>query len=142
MMTIICVFDLRHVRAKKGKIALQDIIMKLYISKDADPEDIKSRFSACYPFLKIELYKQELRNDTFNKGDLPIARQFTGLPKEGFIHIDPGTTVAQLEHSFEIFGLKSRVFRRSGNFWIGTLLTSNLTLQQQNSAGEEITNQY
>ena len=115
--------------------------MKLYIGANSRPEDVKKKFSEHYPFLKIELYKAETLSGASAKKDIPVTRRFTDLMKEDFIDNNNNITVALLEESFAAFGLRVRVFRKSGNVWIGTLLTNNWTLREQNNAGEEITNQ-
>ncbi|MFT4094538.1 MAG: hypothetical protein QM640_12955 [Niabella sp.] len=114
--------------------------MKLYIGKASSPEDIKQKFSDCYPFLKIELHPLGADADVLHKKEVSLKR-FTGLCKEGFVAINNAVTVSQLEDKFAEFGIAARVLRKSGKVWVGTLLTDNWTLQEQNSAGEEITNQ-
>lgn len=66
--------------------------------------------------------------------------KFGELTGEGVVDIHNNITVAELESSFANFGLRTEVFRKSGNVWVATLLTNNWTLLQQNNAGEEITN--
>lgn len=70
----------------------------------------------------------------------PVKDRFIDLSGEGVVDIHSDITVAELENSFAGFGLRTEVFRKSGNVWVPTLLTDNWTLQQQNNAGEEITN--
>ena len=70
----------------------------------------------------------------------PIKDKFVDLPGEGIIDIHSDITVAELGNSFASFGLRTEVYRKSGNVWVATLLTDSWTLQQQNNAGEEITN--
>ncbi|MCH5683279.1 hypothetical protein LWM68_02705 [Niabella sp. W65] len=115
--------------------------MQLYISESTRPEDVKNFFSSCYPFLKIELYKMGENNTTApGKKHCPVKDKFMDLPGEGVVDIHSDITVAELGNSFACFGLRTEVFRKSGNVWVATLLTDNWTLQQQNNAGEEITN--
>ncbi len=83
---------------------------------------------------------EETDVDTPRKKRTPIGNKFTDLCNEGFIDIHNEITVAQLITSFAHFGLKTEIFRKFGNLWIETSLTDNWTLQQQNKAGEEITN--
>lgn len=115
--------------------------MQLYISEGTRPEDVKNYFSSCYPFLKIELYKIGNDNNPGQGKKLnPVKDKFVDLPGEGIIDIHSDITVAELGNSFASFGLRTEVFRKSGNVWVATLLTDSWTLQQQNNAGEEITN--
>jgi len=114
--------------------------MELYISERTPPEDVKRYFSSCYPFLKIELYRIWEGDDVPKKKNVPVAHKFVGLLKEGVVDINNDITVAELGNSFAAFGLRTEVFRKSGNVWVETFLTDSWTLQQQNKAGEEISN--
>ncbi|WP_114792268.1 hypothetical protein U0035_16330 [Niabella yanshanensis] len=115
--------------------------MQLYISEGTRPEDVKNFFSSCYPFLKIELYKIGNENNPGRFKKLsPVTDKFVDLPGEGIVDIHSDITVAELGNSFASLGLRTEVFRKSGNVWVATLLTDSWTLQQQNNAGEEITN--
>ncbi|HYK55081.1 MAG TPA: hypothetical protein VEV15_01280, partial [Flavisolibacter sp.] len=58
--------------------------------------------------------------------------------KEGTIDIDPFQTVAQLEQEFQsAFGLTVQVIRKTGEVWLETRQTDNLSLDYQNSIGAE-----
>jgi hypothetical protein len=114
--------------------------MQLYISESTRPEDVKNFFSSCYPFLKIELYPIGKDGSGSVKKHSPVMDKFINLPGEGVVDIHNDITVAELGNSFAGFGLRTEVFRKSGNVWVATLLTDSWTLQQQNNAGEEITN--
>lgn len=115
--------------------------MQLYISESTRPEDVKNFFSSCYPFLRIELYKiGKDRGSVPGKKNNPVTDKFVDLAGEGMVDINNDITVAELESSFAGFGLQTEVFRKSGNVWVATSLTDSWTLQQQNDAGEEITN--
>jgi len=79
-------------------------------------------------------------NVSAGKKHSPVIEKFVDLPGEGVVDIHSDITVAELGNSFAGFGLRTEVFRKSGNVWVATLLTNSWTLQQQNNAGEEITN--
>lgn len=115
--------------------------MKLFIENSSLATDVKKVFSACYPFLKIEIYKKPLTKSSYKKQasqkNLPLAPEIGNLSKT-VISIEKNKTVAELENDFSIIGLKAEVFRKSGNVWVETTLTSNWTLQQQNAAAEEL----
>jgi hypothetical protein len=115
--------------------------MTLFIAKTNLTEDVRKIFSACYPYLKIEFYKRpsadyetliKKKNIAFNFSEQQFVNDKTG------IDINRNVTVEELENKFASIGLIAEVFRRSGNVWIETSLTNNWTLQQQNTAGEEI----
>ncbi len=119
--------------------------MQLLINETSLAEDVKKIFTACYPFLKIELYKRAF-NDTKSKKEtvawhLPLLHQAKNISKTS-INIEKNKTVAELENDFLMIGLRAEVFRRSGNVWVETSLTTNWTLQQQNAEAEEICREF
>jgi hypothetical protein len=122
--------------------------MKMFVDNTTLVEDIKRVFSNAYPFLKIELYikKAVERNVPAKKEPLPYSLHMGVYLNEKNIHyaIDIGhdITVAELERQFKKIGLIAEVQRKSGKVWIGTLLTNNWTLQQQNAEGEEISRHF
>lgn len=119
--------------------------MKLSINIHSLAEDVKKDFTVCYPFLKIELYKKQLPDTAYKNQPIPLNRALIQqTQKEGKteINIDENTTVAGLENQFKEIGLMAEIFRKSGNVWVETLLTSNWTLQQQNAEGEEISRHF
>ncbi len=119
--------------------------MKLFIEKDSLAEDVKKIFTACYPFLKIELYNKPLTNFKYKNEtisfNLPLMQ---GVKKQSkaIIDIEKNKTVAELENDFLLIGLKAEIFRKSGNVWVETSLTNNWTLQQQNAEAEELSRQF
>lgn len=96
-------------------------------------------FSRWYPFLKIELYRTDGQQPGQRKVP-PVIEKFGKLQLEGFVDAGDNITVAQLMSRIAAFGLRTEIFRKCGSLWIETKLTDNWTLQQQNKAGEEITN--
>lgn len=119
--------------------------MKLFIGKDSLAEDVKKVFTACYPFLKIELFRKPLTNSLYTKHtlaiNLPLIQQIK-QQSEIVINIERNKTVAELENDFLLIGLKAEVFRKSGNVWVETSLTNNWTLQQQNAEAEELSRHF
>lgn len=73
--------------------------------------------------------------------NLPLV-QLMKKPAKTVISIEKNKTVAELENDFSLIGLKAEIFRKSGNVWIETSLTSNWTLQQQNAAAEELSRHF
>ena len=119
--------------------------MKLFIEKDSLAEDVKNVFIACYPFLKIEFYKNPLIKSLYKKETIPVHLPLIQQIKkqsEAVINIERNKTVAELENDFLSIGLKAEVFRKSGNVWVETSLTNNWTLQQQNAAAEELSKHF
>ena len=121
--------------------------MNLYIGKEGNIENIKKVFSTCYPFLKIEFYKKQyLSHQSLPKKEVisPKATllQSLTLSDKNIINIGNERTVTQIENDFASLGLIAEVFRKSGNVWVGTSLTNDWTLRQQNLEGEEITRHF
>ena len=118
--------------------------MQLCIENDTKIQDIQKSFTTFYPFLKIEFYKHATYNSN-KKDTLPDTMPLSQALNKNLttsINIIQTTTVAQLEDNFLQLGIKAEVFRKSGNVWVETFLTSNWTLDQQNLEGEEITRHY
>ena len=114
--------------------------MELLINDKVTIKELQQQFSAEFPFLKLEFFD--------------IAPTFDGLPKshmypnhkplgncrrmhnEGVLEITPGMPVQKLEETFwNVFGLSTEVFRKSGNLWIETTLSDSWTLKRQNDEG-------
>ncbi|HEU4633097.1 MAG TPA: hypothetical protein VFS22_03885 [Flavisolibacter sp.] len=103
--------------------------------------DLKKQFSDYFPFLKLDFFMQGHKK---GKGtglkqrvhdDLHLI-DVTGILKEGVYSFNPSTTVAALEQSLQnSHGLPVQVFRRSGDLWIETIQTDNLSLEKQNAMG-------
>ena len=120
--------------------------MKIYIEKGTSVDEIKKVFTARYPYLRIELYKNPSNNNIpIKKEALPynfLLDKYIHSPGATIIDINNDVTVAGLEHQFEDVGLAAEVLRKSGNVWIETSLTDNWTLQQQNTEAEEISKHF
>jgi hypothetical protein len=120
--------------------------MNLFISADRLISETQRDFNTVYPFLKIEFFKNGnvwLHNHAAGKTVSSQKR----IKDAGFSQHDPGELfihdlmkVSELEAMFGTrFGLAVQVFRRSGNIWLGTTMTDDWTLKQQNDHGQEIT---
>jgi hypothetical protein len=117
--------------------------MKLSITKASKIRDLQEKFTAVYPFLKIEFYKHpheknqlSVRKDRISPQK--VISKIGRYSKADQIDIDGNRTVAELEHEFyEKFGIAMQVSRRTRNVWIETSLTDNRTLEMQNKQGEE-----
>ena len=111
-------------------------------------EEIKSAFSAIFPYLKWEFFtvphqvkqgntKKEMVIGNPKIGDLSI------ITESKQIHFTEQTTVQELEkHVEDHFGLHIQVFRKSGNIWLETTVTDEWTLSFQNEQGKELSEQF
>jgi hypothetical protein len=120
--------------------------MKLLISGDRQIKDVQNDFSDGFAYLKIEFFKgngaairsakdQPLYSPMYKIKD--ISRNL----QDGEIEVTESMTVKELEQKFkDQFNLGIQLFRKSGNLWLETTMTSSWTLQQQNTHGMEISN--
>ena len=64
------------------------------------------------------------------------------MPTEESVVITSKMTVTEIEKSFNRFyGLNTQILRKSGNIWLGTTVTDNWTLEEQNKQGESLSTQ-
>lgn len=118
--------------------------MQLTIRPNKLIRDIQTEFSAMFPFLKLEFFRnkggRQLDYSVNNiiRHNQKIAEGQAELT-DGSITIEPDMTVKQLEKDFRNeFSLAVQVFRRSGNIWLETTMTDEWTLQHQNEHGREL----
>ncbi len=115
--------------------------MALHMNESSTLRDIQSDFSLEYPYLKMDLLK-EVRDRlgwlTGMETMLPGEKMFPFYrgTVDNTVSIRYNKTVNQLIREMEqLLDIKVRVLRRSGNVWIETTLTTDWTLEQQNSEG-------
>jgi hypothetical protein len=118
--------------------------MQLLINGDKLVREVQQEFTGAYPFLKIEFIKNadvhtnHVQNLILHNQKLSDAWVYKKA--EGNLLIDDRMSVTDLENAFmDQFGLKTQVFRKSGNIWLETSVTDSWTLKQQNDYGREIT---
>jgi len=118
--------------------------MRLQISPNRLVSDVQKDFNSVFPFLKIEFF----RNKGSQQPDLPASHivphnqkigNIQSAISDGNVEINADMKVKDIEKLFkEQFSLLAQIFRRSGNLWLQTTMTDNLTLAQQNEHGREI----
>ena len=118
--------------------------MRLRISPNRLVSDVQKDFNSVFPFLKIEFFRKKASRQP----DLPVAHIVPHNQKightqsaicDGDMEINADMKVKDIEKLFkEQFSLMAQIFRRSGNLWLQTTMTDNLTLAQQNEHGREI----
>lgn len=119
--------------------------MQLFIKGDRLVREVQQEFTGVYPFLKIEFVKNADKPKDHVKQTLILHNQklsdaWVYKKTEGNLVIDDLMSVTDLENAFmDQFGLRTQVFRRSGNIWLETSVTDSWTLRQQNDYGREIT---
>jgi len=118
--------------------------MKIHIEDTTKTEDIKSKFSQYYPYLKLEFFrKSHDEGEASTKGDIFKENEEIGNIRTkhntGDFEFTPDNTVNELEQGFEEkFGIHVQVFRKSHNLWLETTATDSWTLREQNETGKEM----
>lgn len=116
--------------------------MKVQVLSNKTIGELQKEFNAAYPFLKLvffkhghDAYKGSPAKDILNEPEKKLG-VVEKKPHEGVLYIEPEMPVWQVERLFkEEFGLFVQVFRKSGNLWLETSVTDDLTLEQQNAKG-------
>ena len=117
--------------------------MFLYISDSKTVEDLQDRFNKCFPYLKLEFYKEADRHSgACKKSDLIQPHTYLGdiLPKSysGILDIKSWDKTSKVKNDLkEIFGLNVQIFRVHNGQWIPTTYSDELTLRQQYDLSKE-----
>lgn len=118
--------------------------MNIRITGQTRINDIREAFNTRFPYLKLEFFQDNNHDGKLTAEErvvhykLPVsAIRDTG--HDGVFHIEGLMTVAELERAFrDVFGILVQVFRKSGNIWLQTTATDNLTLAEQNHLAIEM----
>ncbi len=108
--------------------------------------ELQAEFSAAFPGLKVvffskshRAYKGSPAKFLLSESDTPLQEFAPGI-KTGYLLLEPDMVVWQVERLFEQeYALHVQIFRKSGQVWLETSVTDDLTLEQQQakaSAGE------
>jgi hypothetical protein len=115
----------------------------LYISDSKTVEDLQDRFNTCFPYLKLEFYKEwESSLRDCDKADMarpntPIA-EIRRKSNSGILDIKSWEKTSKLKHDLkDVYGLSVQVFRMHGNEWIPTSYSDDLTLKQQSDLARQ-----
>ena len=119
--------------------------MTIKINDNTTLMDICNHFSQSYPFLKLEFYhhshlnqQSSLPADVFSK-NLKVGEvskiHFNGSIK---LHYWQKTGFVEQEFSKKA-GLNIQIFRKHGEVWVQTVGTDALSLEEQNEAGMNAT---
>ncbi len=116
--------------------------MELNFFRKTTIKELKKAFSKNFTFLKIEFFKEPHVREEGSRLQQKIADHVSvcdiaGVQKGGILSFHPFTTVAEFEQRMQTeFGLPVQVFRKTGDLWIETIQTDDMTLQEQNNKGE------
>jgi hypothetical protein len=117
--------------------------MKIRVLSEQTIAEVQEDFASAYPFLKLVFFTKP--HKAFKCSHAKFLVQDRGVklstlekqPKDGVLYLEPEMPVWQVERLFEEeFGLHVQVFRKSGNTWLETSVTDNMSLEQQNAKGK------
>lgn len=117
--------------------------MLLYISNNKTVEDIQDHFNDCFPYLKIEFYKDA--DDHFVEWDksnlVKSHTQIGDIRKKsysGALEIKSWYKTSKIKQDLkDLYGLNVQIFRLHKNQWIPTSYSGDLTLKQQSDLARE-----
>jgi hypothetical protein len=118
--------------------------MEIAITDNNTIKEIQEEFQKRFPYLKIEFYKNTLKNRSSPlKSQLIPDKMTLGMVRhihaEGILNIAGSRSVEEIENDFRNkFGLSVDVFRKSGKMWIETSLTDHWSLLRQNFEGQQM----
>jgi hypothetical protein len=117
--------------------------MKIHVLKDKTIAQIQDEFAQEFPYLKLVFFTKPHKAYKGSPAKFLIADRDVTLssmekqPRSGDLYIEANMPTWQLERLFEEeFGLHVQVFRKSGNTWLETSVTDDLTLEEQNEKGK------
>ena len=119
--------------------------MKLHVASDRTIGQIQDEFAAEYPNLKLvffskphQAYKGSPAKFLIEDRNTLVSSLLHGKEIHAELFVEPEMPVWQLERLLELeYHLHVQVFRRSGNTWLETSVTDDLTLEQQEVKGKD-----
>jgi hypothetical protein len=120
--------------------------------------EVQQAFNRKYPYLRVEWVRQTgeiQRTEAFplrlageaggnrgpaGEGGYAVEKEAAGQQLlESAVGMQDDMKVRDLENALlRELGIRVQVFRKSGNYWMETRMTSHWTLKQQNDHGREI----
>ncbi len=117
--------------------------MKIQVSSEKTIAQIQEEFSKVYPYLKLVFFSKPHKAYKGSHAKFLITDLDRTLgsmekkPRSGDLYIEVEMPTWQVERLFEEeFGLHVQVFRKSGNTWLETSVSDDLTLEEQNVKGK------
>ena len=117
--------------------------LELRIGPELTVAELQKQFNDAFPCLKLvffrkkhEAYEGSAVEDMIKDPNASLGALSTKV-KEAVLLIEPTMPTWQLERLFEAeHGLHVQLFRQSGNLWLETSRTDDLSIEQQNAKGE------
>lgn len=121
--------------------------MKIRISPEFTIAEVQHAFQQAFPYLKLVFFSKSHKAFKGSPAKYLIQDRNQKLgalvrqPAEGALYLEAEMPTWQVERLFELeFGLHVQVFRKSGNTWLETSVTDDLSLEQQNAKGKAAEN--
>lgn len=117
--------------------------MLLHISDSKKVEDLQDHFNKCFPYLKIEFYKEaDSRVKACDKSNLVSPDTYIGdirkISYAATMDIKSWDKTSKVKDDFKnIFGLNIQIFRLQNGEWLPTTYSDELTLRQQYELSKE-----
>lgn len=120
--------------------------MKIIFTQDSVLNDLNQQFQKYYKFLKLQFYSnnvsadhnKEIPGDAIKDLSITVHDLIHGRI-EATIDMSENCQVKAFEKSwFDTAGIWCQVFRKSGNVWLQTTVTDDMSLKEVNSFGEEM----
>jgi len=112
--------------------------MVLNIAPERTIGELQAEFSAAFPGLKLVFFSKSHRAYKGSHAKFLLSEtdtllhEFSPDIKTGYLLLEPNMVVWQVERLFEQeYSLHVQVFRKSGQVWLETSVTDDLTLEQQ-----------
>jgi len=113
--------------------------MQLSILKSATVSETQQAFNAAFPFLKIAFFTRAHKEHGSSNAKfmvtnlLELLGNISGFKAECPLVIEPYMRTWEVERMVAAeTGLHLQIFRKSGNIWLETSVSDDLTLEQQN----------
>jgi hypothetical protein len=118
-------------------------VMKIQVLAEKRIGALQQEFNGMFPFLKLvfftrphDAYEGSPAKYIMDEPDRTLGT-ITKKMREGALYLEAEMPTWQVERLFrEEFGLYVQVFRKSGDLWLETSVTDDLTLEQQNAKGK------
>lgn len=116
--------------------------MNITVNNQTLLSELRKDFKSVFPYLDIAFFSvphsEGGGSPKKNQLDYHITAGEAGNPeKTGELHLSPLKTSAQIESDFEDqFGLYVQVLRKSGDVWLQTITSDELTLGELNQKAQ------
>jgi hypothetical protein len=121
---------------------LKRTAMKIELGTEKTIAEVQREFGTLFSALSLQFFTK--KHEAYKGSPAKFMIQDTNQklveiekhPHSGSLYIEPEMPTWQLERLFEeAFGLHVQVFRKSGNTWLETSVSDDLTLETQNVKG-------